>query len=65
MSMFFLYDELTDHECEKGASKIAGIIMDALVNPQKARPPHESIMGEIVRQYVIIFSSCSPLSIQL
>lgn len=50
MSMFFLYDELTDHESEKGASAIAEIIMDALRDPAKPRPPQESIMGEIVRQ---------------
>lgn len=52
MCMFFLYDELTDHESEEGAAMIASIIMDTLKNPSAPRPRGESIMGEIVRQYV-------------
>ena len=38
MVLFYVYDEYTDIEDERGAAKIARIVMDALRNPSKPRP---------------------------
>ena len=53
MVLFYVYDEYTDVEDGSGAGIIAGIVMDAIRNPEKARPVGEFPVGELARQYVI------------
>ena len=50
MHLFFVIDEYTDVEDERGVEGIATIIVDAMTNPQKPRPEGENILGEIARQ---------------
>ena len=49
-NFFFVTDEYTDVEDERGVEGIATIIVDAMTNPQKPRPEGENILGEIARQ---------------
>jgi Delta6-protoilludene synthase len=51
MNLFFVIDEYSDIAHEEGARAQAGIVMDALRNPNKPRPTGEWIGGEISRQY--------------
>ena len=52
MVLFYVYDEFTDIEDERGASRIADSVMDALRNPDKPRPAGEFRVAELARQYV-------------
>jgi Delta6-protoilludene synthase len=49
MNLFFVYDEYSDVMDAESVRVLAAIIMDALRNPQKARPKGESIAGEMTR----------------
>ena len=60
MNVFFVFDEFSDVEDEATVRTLADIIMDALRNPNKARPSGESIVGEITRQYVLTQSPPTP-----
>ncbi|KAI0331842.1 terpenoid synthase [Cubamyces sp. BRFM 1775] len=51
MNLFFLIEEHTDLLDELGASAVAKASLDALMNPDKARPEGESIIGEVTRQF--------------
>ena len=49
MNLFFVYDEHSDAMDADSVRVWAGIIMDALRNPDKPRPKGEPIVGEITR----------------
>lgn len=57
MVLFFIYDEFTDKVDGDGARLYAEMVMDAIRNPQRARPQGEPKLGEITRQYVF----CVPI----
>jgi hypothetical protein len=61
---FFAYDEHTDFEDEKAVRSISDTVLDALYHPERPRPVGESPLGEIARQYVLLFDSVlnSPLT---
>lgn len=60
MNALFVIDEYTDLMNENETQAIADIVMDALRNPLVARPPGESIIGEMMMQCVM-FSLSIPL----
>ncbi|KAL7282972.1 terpenoid synthase [Trametes coccinea BRFM310] len=51
MNLFFVFDELSDVGDEKTVQELSDIIMDALRNPGKTRPPRESAVGVIAQQF--------------
>jgi len=65
MVLFYVYDEFTDVEDEKGASRIADSVMDAIRNPDKPRPAGEFRVAELARQYVHISPYTSPSGLLL
>lgn len=50
MNWFFLYDEYSDLATPQEAQEMATITLDALYNPEKARPAGECVIGEATRQ---------------
>lgn len=50
MNFVFAYDEFADVLGKDGAQRQADIVMDALRNPNKARPQDEPVIGEVARQ---------------
>jgi hypothetical protein len=55
MALFYLFDEFTDKVDGKGALAHVEVVVDALRNPHSERPPGESKLGEITRQWVVFF----------
>jgi len=51
MVLFYIFDEFTDKVDGKGAREYADLVVDALRNPHDERPPGESKLGEITRQF--------------
>ncbi|KAK5651017.1 hypothetical protein OQA88_2098 [Cercophora sp. LCS_1] len=51
MTLVFAFDEYTDMEGELGTRQMADMVMDALRNPDKARPQGECFLGEMTRQF--------------
>ncbi|KAJ3730328.1 terpenoid synthase [Lentinula raphanica] len=51
MNLFFVFDEYTDVCDAQEARRLADAVMDALRNPESPRPPNESVIGEITRQF--------------
>ncbi|KAI0744423.1 terpenoid synthase [Earliella scabrosa] len=51
MNLFFAVDDITDDLDELAARRVVDVSMDAFLNPTKARPQDESIIGEIARQF--------------
>ena len=58
MAVFYIYEDNTDKLDGDGARTCANVVMDALRNPHKERPQGESKLGDIVRQYVYLLSTC-------
>ena len=54
MIVYFIVDEYTDVENATQTAEIVDIIIDALKNPNEPRPKGEVILGEIIRQSVVI-----------
>lgn len=52
MNVFFVIDEYTDLANGIDTRRLADIVMDALRNPHKERPPREWIGGRIVQESV-------------
>lgn len=50
MKLFFLFDEYTDVATPHEAQEQKNIVMDAIRDPNKARPVGECVLGEAVRQ---------------
>ncbi|KAG5350396.1 Pentalenene synthase [Termitomyces sp. J132] len=59
MNLFALYDEYTDTATPHEAQQLATIVMDALRNPDKARPADECVVGEVARQFWQLSSKCA------
>ncbi|KAG6884726.1 hypothetical protein C0993_008707, partial [Termitomyces sp. T159_Od127] len=53
MVLFAIFDEYTDISTPREAQQLATIIVDAMRNPEKARPADECVAGEVARQYVL------------
>ncbi|KAH9992251.1 terpenoid synthase [Russula compacta] len=51
MVLFYIFDEFTDKVDGKGAHAYVNVVMDALQHPHSERPPGESKLGEITRQF--------------
>ena len=51
MMLYFIYDEFTDNTDGEGARTYADLVTDVLRNPHTKRPPGESKIAEITRQY--------------
>ncbi|KAG6886195.1 hypothetical protein C0992_004565 [Termitomyces sp. T32_za158] len=56
MKLFFLFDECTDVATPQEAQEQANMVMDAIRNPDKARPVGECILGEVARQFWLLSS---------
>ena len=52
MNVFFVIEESTDLQPAAVVRGMTEAILDAMHNPEKARPADETVVGEIVRQYV-------------
>ena len=50
MNLFFIFDERPDIATSEEIRKQLDIIMDALRNPNRARPEGEWVCGETARQ---------------
>ncbi|KAI0740999.1 terpenoid synthase [Earliella scabrosa] len=50
-NFLFAFDDLTDKMDAFATRQIADIIMDVLKNPDKDRPKHEHVIGEITKQF--------------
>ncbi|KAF8268453.1 terpenoid synthase [Lactarius quietus] len=51
MMLFYIFDYFTDKVDGKGARVYAEVVVDALRNPYTERPPGETKLGEITRQF--------------
>nr|AQH32583.1 terpenoid synthase [Polyporus brumalis] len=51
MNVLFLVDEYTDFQPAPVVREITGVVIDAILNPDKVRPEGESILGEVTRQF--------------
>ncbi|KAG6894979.1 hypothetical protein C0992_003675, partial [Termitomyces sp. T32_za158] len=51
MYLFALYDEYTDGATPQEAQQLATMVMDAMRNPDKARPAGECVIVEVARQF--------------
>ncbi|KAG6892452.1 hypothetical protein C0992_000444, partial [Termitomyces sp. T32_za158] len=56
MKLFFLFDEYTDVATPHEAQEQADMVMDAIRNPDKARPVGECVLGEAARQFWLLSS---------
>ena len=52
MALFFVIDEHTDVTEDEGVKKLREIVMDALRNPDKARPDGEHVLGAMSKECV-------------
>ncbi|KAG6894724.1 hypothetical protein C0992_004965 [Termitomyces sp. T32_za158] len=50
MNLLFLLDEQFDIMAPREAQQLAAALQDAVCNPDKARPAHENVLGEALRQ---------------
>ncbi|KAG5350419.1 hypothetical protein C0989_011141 [Termitomyces sp. Mn162] len=50
MGLFDVFDRYTDVAAPREAQEMADMVMDAIRNPDKARPAHECVVGEVARQ---------------
>lgn len=51
MNLFFVFDEYTDIQDGVEVAKMRNVVIDALQNPHKARPPSESVLGKITQEF--------------
>ncbi|KAH0585129.1 hypothetical protein H2248_008388 [Termitomyces sp. 'cryptogamus'] len=58
MVPYTFYDDYTDIAMPHEAQQLATIVMDALRNPNKARPADECVIGEISRQFWQLSLKC-------
>ncbi|KAG5335311.1 hypothetical protein C0989_001474 [Termitomyces sp. Mn162] len=58
MVLYTFYDDYTDIAMPHEAQQLATIVMDALRNPNKARPADECVIGEISRQFWQLSLKC-------
>ncbi|KAK4107373.1 terpenoid synthase [Canariomyces notabilis] len=64
MHLFFVFDEHSDRSSADETRQQAEAIMDALRNPQKARPAHEFIGGRVAQEYWLRAIQSTPASFQ-
>ncbi|KAH0584468.1 hypothetical protein H2248_010004 [Termitomyces sp. 'cryptogamus'] len=51
MSLFSVFDHYTDVATPHEVQQMADMVMDAIRNPDKARPANECVVGEVARQF--------------
>ncbi|KAG5727558.1 Pentalenene synthase [Termitomyces sp. T112] len=59
MNLFFFLDECTDIASSQEVKQMSTIVLDALCNPDKARPESECFIGEATRQFWELSSRCA------
>ncbi|KAG5721588.1 Pentalenene synthase [Termitomyces sp. T112] len=59
MGLFDVFDRYTDVAAPREAQEMADMVMDAIRNPDKARPAHECVVGEVARQFWKLSMQCA------